>query len=106
MVGGTIRGQWGGCAPEKELVSTERGRPRAQPHVVPLGTIVGFTEQNRHIMLRWVLTFLIVAIIAGIFGFTGIAEGAASIAKVIFFIFLALVVLSLIFGGSIWKKVD
>jgi uncharacterized membrane protein YtjA (UPF0391 family) len=40
------------------------------------------------IMLGWALTFLIVAIIAGVLGFGGIASGAASIAKVIFFIFL------------------
>ena len=36
-------------------------------------------------MLRWTVTFIILAIIAGIFGFGGIAAGAASIAKVLFF---------------------
>lgn len=56
-------------------------------------------------MLRSVLTFLVVAIIAAIFGFTDIAAGAAEIAKVIFFIFIALIVLAFIFGGAIWKKV-
>jgi uncharacterized membrane protein YtjA (UPF0391 family) len=37
-------------------------------------------------------------VIAAIFGFGGIAEGAASIAKVIFFIFVVLFLISLIFG--------
>jgi uncharacterized membrane protein YtjA (UPF0391 family) len=37
-------------------------------------------------------------------GFTGIAEGAASIAKIIFFIFLVLLVGSLILGATIFKK--
>lgn len=57
-------------------------------------------------MLRWVLTFLVIALIAGLFGFTDIAAGAASIAQVIFFLFVALLVLALIFGGSIWKKAE
>ena len=55
-------------------------------------------------MLRWTVTFLIIAIVAAIFGFGGIAEGAASIAKVLYFIFLVLFVLSLVFGASIFKR--
>lgn len=47
-------------------------------------------------MLRWTISFLIIALIAGLFGFGGIAEGAASIAKILFCIFIALFVLSLI----------
>ena len=57
-------------------------------------------------MFRWILIFLVIASIAGIFGFTGIAAGGGEIAKIIFFIFLALVVLALVFGGTIWKKVS
>ena len=49
-------------------------------------------------MLSWALTFLIVAIIAAFFGFGGIAEAATDIARVLFFIFLVLFVVSLIFG--------
>lgn len=63
-------------------------------------------KQNHITMLRWVLTFLVIAIVAGIFGFTGISQGAAAIAKIIFFMFLALIVLALVFGGTIWKKVS
>lgn len=55
-------------------------------------------------MLKWTAIFLVIAIIAAIFGFTGIAEGAADIAKVIFFIFLGLLVLGLIFGGALFKR--
>jgi len=57
-----------------------------------------------NLMLRWTVTFLIIAIVAAIFGFGGIAAGAASIAKVLFFIFLVLFVLSLVFGASIFKR--
>lgn len=55
-------------------------------------------------MLRWAATFFIIAIIAAIFGFGGIAEGAASIAKVLFFIFIIGFVLVIAFGASIFKK--
>ena len=49
-------------------------------------------------MLRWAITFLIIALIAAIFGFGGIAEGATDIAQVLFFIFIVLFVISLIAG--------
>jgi uncharacterized membrane protein YtjA (UPF0391 family) len=55
-------------------------------------------------MLRWTIIFLVIAIIAAIFGFGGIYAGAIQIAKILFFIFLVLFVLSLIAGG--FKKVD
>lgn len=40
-------------------------------------------------MLRWALGFLIVAIVAAMLGFGGVAEATAGIAKVLFFVFLA-----------------
>lgn len=49
-------------------------------------------------MLGWALMFLVVAIIAGIFGFTGISMVAADFARILFFIFLVLFLVSLIFG--------
>lgn len=48
-------------------------------------------------MLKWTVIFIVVAIIAAIFGFGGISESAAGIAKVLFFIFLVLFILSLVF---------
>lgn len=55
-------------------------------------------------MLKWSAIFFIIAIVAAIFGFGNIAEGAASIAKVIFFIFLTLVIITAILGVTIFKK--
>jgi uncharacterized membrane protein YtjA (UPF0391 family) len=49
-------------------------------------------------MLYWTLVFLVVAIIAGALGFGGIAGASAGIAKILFFIFLAFVVISLLAG--------
>jgi|HubBroStandDraft_6_1064221.scaffolds.fasta_scaffold2247848_1 uncharacterized membrane protein YtjA (UPF0391 family) len=49
-------------------------------------------------MLRWSLIFLIVAIIAAVFGFGNIAANATDIARILFIIFLILFVISLLFG--------
>lgn len=49
-------------------------------------------------MLRWSLSFLIFALIAALFGFTGLAVGAAEIARTLFYVFLIVFVISLIFG--------
>lgn len=48
-------------------------------------------------MLGWIALFLIVAIVAAIFGFGGIIEAATTIAIVLFWIFLALLVVSLLY---------
>jgi uncharacterized membrane protein YtjA (UPF0391 family) len=56
-------------------------------------------------MLRWALIFLVISIIAGFFGFTGVARGAATIAKVLFFIALAIFVIFLILALSIGHAV-
>jgi uncharacterized membrane protein YtjA (UPF0391 family) len=47
-------------------------------------------------MLSWALVFLVIALIAGALGFTGIYLAAAGIAKILFFIFVVLFVISLI----------
>lgn len=50
-------------------------------------------------MLRLALLFLVVAILAAIFGFTGIAQASSGVAQIFFFVFLVLFVISLIGGG-------
>jgi uncharacterized membrane protein YtjA (UPF0391 family) len=49
-------------------------------------------------MLYYAAVFFVVALIAAVFGFGGIAVGAVEIAKVLFFIFLVLFVVSLVVG--------
>lgn len=49
-------------------------------------------------MLRWALAFFIIALIAAVFGFGGIALVAAGIAKILFFIFLLLFLVALVSG--------
>jgi len=49
-------------------------------------------------MLYWAAVFFVIAIVAAIFGFGNIAGGAGTIAKVLFFIFLILFVVSIVSG--------
>jgi uncharacterized membrane protein YtjA (UPF0391 family) len=53
-------------------------------------------------MLYWALGFFVVALLAGVLGFSGIASASAGIAQVLFFVFLVLLVTSLavhVLGG-------
>jgi uncharacterized membrane protein YtjA (UPF0391 family) len=49
-------------------------------------------------MLNWAITFLIIALIAAVFGFGVLAGTAMEIAKIIFFVFIVLFVLSFFMG--------
>jgi uncharacterized membrane protein YtjA (UPF0391 family) len=49
-------------------------------------------------MLYWAAVFFIIAIVAAVFGFGGVAAGATSIAQVLFGLFLVIAVVSLILG--------
>lgn len=55
-------------------------------------------------MLKWAFVFLVIAIIAGIFGFTDVAHAATSIAQWLFGIFLVLFVGALVVGLAIGSK--
>ena len=47
-------------------------------------------------MLRWAIAFLVVALVAGLLGFTSIAGESMAIARIVFFVFLVLFAVSLI----------
>jgi len=47
-------------------------------------------------MLRWALIFFVVALLAAVLGFTGIAVAAAGVAKVLFFLFVVLFLITLL----------
>ena len=49
-------------------------------------------------MLRYAAIFFVIAIIAAVFGFGGIAAGAAEIEKVLFFIFVVIFLVTLLMG--------
>jgi len=54
-------------------------------------------------MLRLAIAFLIIALLAGLFGFIGVAEYSWEGAKIVFFVFLVLAVLSFL-GGAFGRQ--
>jgi uncharacterized membrane protein YtjA (UPF0391 family) len=56
------------------------------------------SEAEDRVMFGWVVTFLIVALIAGILGFGGVAGASIEIAKIIFFIAVVLFLISAVIG--------
>jgi uncharacterized membrane protein YtjA (UPF0391 family) len=52
-------------------------------------------------MLRWAIAFAIIAVIAGIFGFSVLSDTAADIARFFAIVFLVLFILALVVGRSV-----
>jgi len=73
------------------LVAT--GPPAAGTMCFPRGL---FARKGRSQMLYYALVFLVIAIVAGILGFGGIAGVSVSIAQFLVFLFVVMLVLSLI----------
>jgi uncharacterized membrane protein YtjA (UPF0391 family) len=65
-------------------------------HPRPLTVTSAYKES---VMLSWAITFLVIALIAAVLGFGGIAGTATGIAKILFLVFIVLFLVSLIFGG-------
>ena len=51
-------------------------------------------------MFRFAVVFIVIALISGVFGFVGIASYSWEGARILFFVFLVLAVVSLLVGGS------
>ena len=49
-------------------------------------------------MLHYAVVFFVIALIAALFGFGGLAAGAASIAQVLFFVFVLMAVITFVIG--------
>jgi len=70
------------------------GRILQNSHVAPTRTF----SKKENDMLYYAAVFLVIALVAALFGFAGIAAGAVEIAKIIFVIFLVLFLVSLVAG--------
>lgn len=56
-------------------------------------------------MPKWALIFLVISLLAGVLGFTGLAGAAVDIAKILFFVAVAIFLVMLVLGYTIFKKV-
>jgi uncharacterized membrane protein YtjA (UPF0391 family) len=54
-------------------------------------------------ILKWALVFFVISIVAAIFGFGGIAATSGDIARVLFYIFIAIFVILLILGLTVFR---
>lgn len=55
-------------------------------------------------MLRWSFAFLVIALVAALFGFTNIAAGAADIARILFVVFLVIWAVMVLGGLFLVRK--
>lgn len=55
-------------------------------------------------MLRWAVIFLLISLVAALFGFGGISVAAAGIAKILFFIFIVIFLVFLILGATAARR--
>jgi uncharacterized membrane protein YtjA (UPF0391 family) len=62
------------------------------------GALLRPVKKEESAMLSWVVTFLVIALIAGVLGFGGIAGASVEIAKAIFFIAVILFLVSAVVG--------
>jgi uncharacterized membrane protein YtjA (UPF0391 family) len=65
--------------------------------VSPQAALARPSPLENRTMLHYAVVFFVIALIAALFGFGGIAAGAAGIAKVLFMVFIALAVVSFLF---------
>jgi uncharacterized membrane protein YtjA (UPF0391 family) len=56
-------------------------------------------------MLRWAFIFLIIGLVAGLLGFTGVAGASIAIAKTLFFLFIIIFLVLLILGLTVARRV-
>jgi len=76
------------------------GAPGSCPELAPEGGVIGplrvISLQQETIMLYWALMFLVVALVAALFGFGGIASTATGIAQILFVIALVMFLVTLV----------
>ena len=57
-------------------------------------------------MIKWALIFALISVVAGIFGFSGIAADSAAVARILFYLALAIFVVLLLLGVVVGKKLS
>ncbi len=83
------------AAPRDEATRQRGNDTRTRP---PQQAADARSQPEEKVMLHYAIVFFVIAIIAAVFGFTGIAAGAAEIAKILFYIFLVVFVVTLLLG--------
>ena len=61
-------------------------------------------KNGKAVMIRWALVFLVIGLIAGLLGFSGIAGTAIGIAKILFFVAITIFVVMLLLGYTVFRR--
>jgi uncharacterized membrane protein YtjA (UPF0391 family) len=80
------------------MASTPTRQTQAQARFLIAASAPPVTVNQEEFMLRYAIIFFVIAIIAAVFGFGGIAAGAAEIAKILFYIFVVIFLVTLLLG--------
>jgi len=56
-------------------------------------------------LLKWAIVFAIISLVAALFGFGGIAQGSADIARILFYLFLAITLILFLLGVFAFRTV-
>jgi uncharacterized membrane protein YtjA (UPF0391 family) len=54
-------------------------------------------------LLKWALIFLVISLVAALFGFTGIAAASADVARILFYVFVVIFLVLLVLGLTIFR---
>jgi uncharacterized membrane protein YtjA (UPF0391 family) len=66
----------------------------------------GFADKRPSMsLLKWALIFLLISLVAALFGFTGLSAATADIARILFYIFLVIFVVLLVLGLVVFRRV-
>jgi uncharacterized membrane protein YtjA (UPF0391 family) len=61
-------------------------------------SLTAFSDERGTFVIKWAIIFFIISVVAGFFGFTEVAKDAKGIAKILFYIALAIFLIVLVFG--------
>lgn len=95
----TTSNRWSPATPHDEgIPAAHRRRDRLAEAAADRSRLGMAAQSMRSGMLYWSFVFLAIALVAALVGFGGIAEVAVEIARVIFFVFIIVFVITLFFG--------
>jgi uncharacterized membrane protein YtjA (UPF0391 family) len=84
--------------PTPRRVRDRSPRADANPRLEPVPRDGLATSKPEPSMLHYAIVFFVIALIAALLGFGGIASGAVGIAKILFGVFLVLAIATFLFG--------
>ncbi len=83
----------------------ERAPPRVKTNDGTKTAPFGYQPRKEPVMslLKWALIFLLISLVAALFGFTGISAATADIARILFFIFVVIFLVLLVLGLTVFR---